>query len=130
MRETFVLTARDQNAHVTSPWIEKIAESIGELSAFLCREEFSDGEPNSTILVYFSGILGFSRDGSTFERVRNYTPKLSALIYCARLCLLELILPRYSHAGIRWLKRPTTGGLDILNPALYLDSLGTSQALV
>jgi len=71
--------------------------------------------PSSTLLVYFSGILGVSTDGSTFKRPRNYTPKLSGLIYCIRLIVLESILPRFAHSFIGWEARPRHGQLDLLN---------------
>jgi len=88
---------------------------VGKLSFQLCKESFVDGQPSSTILIYFSGILGFSTDPSTFERPRNYTSKLSGLIYCARLCFLEAILPRFAHQSVGWEKRPRRGGLKLLN---------------
>jgi hypothetical protein len=68
-----------------------------------------DGSASSTLLVYFSGILGFSASGLTFERPRNYTPKPSGLIYCMRLCMLEATLPRLANG---WQVRPRTGDLS------------------
>jgi hypothetical protein len=94
---------------------QKLADLVGQLSIQLCKESFVDGRPSSTILVYFSGVLGFSADPSTFERPRNYTSKLSGLIYCARLCFLEAALPRFAHDSVGWEKRPRHGGLKLLN---------------
>lgn len=59
--------------------------------------------------------MGFSSDGATYERPRNYTPKLSALIYCVRLCLCEYTLPRFEHPSIGWTVRPSQGQLERLN---------------
>lgn len=81
---------------------------------FFCTESFLDGQASSTLLVYFSAVLGISVPGSTFERARNYTPKLSALIYCVRLCLLEATLPRFAHPALDWPARPPTGQLKML----------------
>jgi hypothetical protein len=94
---------------------DELADSVGKLSAFLCTEEFLDSRSTSTIIVYFSGLIGFSSDGTTFERPRNYTSKLSALIYCIRLCLLEATLPRFAHPSIGWEARPAKGSLKRLN---------------
>ncbi|KAK3898244.1 hypothetical protein C8A05DRAFT_47376 [Staphylotrichum tortipilum] len=58
---------------------------------------------------------GMSTDGSTFERPSRYTPKLSALIYYARLILLETTLPRRSHDHIQIPTRPRQGQLERLN---------------
>jgi hypothetical protein len=74
-----------------------------------------DSESSSTLLVYFSGVLGFSASGSSFERPRNYTPKLSGLIYCMRLCMLEATLPRFAHPTNGWQVRPRTGNLSRFN---------------
>lgn len=94
---------------------QKLADLVGTLSIQLCKENFVDNRPSSIILIYFSGVLGFSADPSTFERPRNYTSKLSGLIYCARLCFLESVLPRFAHESVGWEKRPRLGGLKLLN---------------
>jgi hypothetical protein len=77
-----------------------LGDAVAEFSYFLCTEDFADGLASSTAIVHFSGILGFSPDRYTFERPRNYTPKLSALIHCIRLCMLERCLPRFAHPSI------------------------------
>ncbi|KAK3680383.1 hypothetical protein LTR37_021276 [Vermiconidia calcicola] len=100
---------------VPTPLEEELADLVGMLSAFLCTKEFADSHSSSTILVYFSGGLGFSAETLTFERPRNYTPKLSALIHCIRLCLLEATLPRFAHPSLHWEARPRTGNLKRLN---------------
>jgi hypothetical protein len=82
---------------------------------FLVTEEYEDGRSSSTLLVYFSGILGISIDGSTFERPSNYTSKLSALIYCSRLLIIESTLPRFAHQYIGWPARPRYDQAEQLN---------------
>lgn len=82
---------------------------------YFCTEEFVDGKPSSALLVYFSSVLGIAHSGTSFHRPRNYTPRLSALIYCIRLCLLEAALPRFAHPSIGWEARPKAGQLDKLN---------------
>ena len=94
---------------------EKMADIIGKLSFYMCCEEFIDGQSSTTMLVYFCGVLGISSDGLTFDRPRNYTPKLSAMIHSARLICLEAILPRHPHVHINWEARPRTGQLTRLN---------------
>ena len=95
--------------------INSLADTISKMCAFLCIEEFIDSRSSSTLLVYFSGLIAFPYPGDTFERLNNYTPKLSVLIYCARLCLLEMSIPRYAHPSIGWEARPLRGALKILN---------------
>jgi hypothetical protein len=90
---------------------DNIADAVARFSWLLCTEEYANGLLASTAIVFFSGVLGFSRDGSTFERPRNYTPKLSAMICCIRLCMIERCLPRFAHTSIEWRARPSVGGL-------------------
>jgi hypothetical protein len=77
-----------------------MADILGQLSYFLCCEEFVDGRSSTTILVYFCAVLGIPNDGSTFDRPRNYTPKLLAMIHSARLICLEGALPWHSHSHV------------------------------
>ena len=100
------------NAPANSP----LADAAGEFFAFLCTEEFVESQSSSALLVYFCGTLGFSPDGLRFERPRNYTPKLSAMIYCVRICLLEVTLPRFAHSSATWGARPRSDHLKRLNP--------------
>ncbi|KAL0764704.1 hypothetical protein CaCOL14_012794 [Colletotrichum acutatum] len=82
---------------------------------FLMTEEFEDGQSKSTLLVYFSGVLGLTSDGSGFQSPGNYTANLSAFIYCVRLIVIEVLLPRTSHDYVGYPARPRHGQLEILN---------------
>jgi hypothetical protein len=77
----------------SAEWPIALEDPLFRFVKFLSTEEYEDGKPSSTLLIYFSGILGISQDGSTFERAKNYTSKLSALIYCIRMIILEATLP-------------------------------------
>jgi hypothetical protein len=68
---------------------DRISELIFRFSIFFAVEEFTDGQTHSSLLVYYAGILGLSADGRTFRRAKDYTPKLSGLIYIQRLLFLE-----------------------------------------
>jgi hypothetical protein len=82
---------------------------------FLSTEEYEDGKPSSTLLIYASGVLGISHDGFTFERAKSYTLNLSAMIYCVRMIILEATLPRFAHVRLGWTARPRHGQTDLLN---------------
>lgn len=86
----------------TTPAVDKLAEIVFRLSIFFITEEFTDGQPSSSLLVYYSGVLGCTEDGSTFRRPKDYTSHLSALIYVQRLLLLEMALPyrAYRYVGL------------------------------
>ncbi|KNB04586.1 hypothetical protein FOXG_06642 [Fusarium oxysporum f. sp. lycopersici 4287] len=81
----------------------------------LCTETFIAGQPGSTLLVYFSGILGFSKDCQHFLLARQYCPQLSGLIYMQRLLLLERALPLRPYNTIGIPQRPHTQQLKRLN---------------
>ena len=54
-------------------------DMVLQLAYFFATEDYEDGTSSSTLLIYFTGVLGISMDGATFERALNYTPKLSAI---------------------------------------------------
>jgi Orsellinic acid/F9775 biosynthesis cluster protein D len=82
--------------------VDELLELVFQLSVTFSTEEFIDSQPSSSLLVYFSGILGLSSDARSFLPARKYTPHLSALIYIQRLLFLEYALPLrpYPHLGI------------------------------
>lgn len=92
-----------------------LLDAVAKFCAFVCTEPFHDGRSATMIIVYFAGVLGIGRDGVTYERPRNYTSKLSAIIHCARLCLLEATLPRFPHCKLDWGPRPSLGQDKLLN---------------
>jgi hypothetical protein len=52
-------------------------------------EEFADGQPASSLLIYFSEILRMSPSGVGYYLIRNYTPNLAAMVYYQRLVFLK-----------------------------------------
>ncbi|KAI3571193.1 hypothetical protein IWW34DRAFT_582656, partial [Fusarium oxysporum f. sp. albedinis] len=83
-----------------------LAELVFGLSLALCTERLTDGQPSSTVLVYFSGILAFSEATNSFLNARAYTPYLSGLIYIQRLLFLERALPLRPYDSLRIERRP------------------------
>jgi hypothetical protein len=63
--------------------------------------QFLDAQPSSSLLVYFSGVLGFSSDAQDFLPAKKYTPCLSGLIYIQRLLFLEYALPLRAYPHLR-----------------------------
>lgn len=82
--------------------VDELLELVFQLSITFSTEEFVDGQPSSSLLVYFSGVLGLSADARGFLPAKKFTPHLSALIYIQRLLFLEYALPfrPYPHLGI------------------------------
>ncbi|KAK2684922.1 hypothetical protein QWA68_016528 [Fusarium oxysporum] len=94
---------------------DNFLELLYEVCLTLCTETFIAGQPGSTLLVYFSGILGFSKDCQHFLLARQYCPQLSGLIYMQRLLLLERALPLRPYPTIGIPQRPHTQQLERLN---------------
>ncbi|KAF6802625.1 hypothetical protein CPLU01_16149, partial [Colletotrichum plurivorum] len=86
---------------------------FGVLMLF-ATEPVPEGTPSKTLLIYFTGILGFSVDHQSFQPPRNFTTHLAALVYLLRLLFLEYAIPArgYVHLGIP--RRPKHGRLERL----------------
>ncbi|KAH6881151.1 hypothetical protein B0T10DRAFT_411363 [Thelonectria olida] len=93
----------------TPPLIEEALELLFGLIMAFSTEEVMDGRPASTLLVYFSGVLGFSADLTSFLPARSYTSNLAALIYIQRLLFLEYALPAQGYPRLGITRRPRTG---------------------
>ena len=52
-------------------------ELLFKLSLTLSTQQYLDGHPGSTMLVYFTGIFGFSADCRRFKLARQYSPALA-----------------------------------------------------
>ncbi|KAH7459124.1 hypothetical protein FOMA001_g20247 [Fusarium oxysporum f. sp. matthiolae] len=75
-------------------------ELLFQLCIMLSTEPFLNGQPSSTLLIYFSGILGLSADCQRFQLARQYCTKLSAMIYVQRILFLEQALPLRGYQSI------------------------------
>jgi len=67
--------------------VDELLELVFQLSITFSTEKFVNSQPSSNVLVYFSGILGFSPDARSFLPAKKYTPHLSAPIYIQRLLI-------------------------------------------
>jgi hypothetical protein len=97
-QDLFSGVSRDSTAHE----IDHFLELLFQLCITLSTEDFLGGQPSSTLLIYFSGILGFSADGQRFQLARQYCLKLLAVIYVQCILFLEQALPLcgYRFLGI------------------------------
>ncbi|KAF9769627.1 hypothetical protein IL306_012940 [Fusarium sp. DS 682] len=65
--------AREDDASAQSRLYEELLQYVFGLSVSLCTQSLVDGQPSSTILIFASGILGFSSGLNTFLPARSYT---------------------------------------------------------
>ncbi|KAJ5293540.1 uncharacterized protein N7443_009493 [Penicillium atrosanguineum] len=93
---------------------DHLIESLFNLCVLLITQEFTDGNPQASVLVYFSGVLGISSNGAHFLPAKLFTPYLSALIYIQRLLFLEYALPYREYPYLNWPSRPRTDHLTRL----------------
>lgn len=120
--DDYIPDGRAEDASLPIPLVDNhntgsgiISELIFKLSILLCRDEFTDGQPSSSALVYISGILAFTTDGAGFQTPRLYTPTISALIHLQLLLFLEDSLPCRQYPHLRISARPSRDHLEILN---------------
>ncbi|KAH7247485.1 uncharacterized protein BKA55DRAFT_691571 [Fusarium redolens] len=85
---------------------DQFLELLFQLCIMLSTESFLNGQPSSTLLIHFSGILGFSADYQRFQLARQYCSKLSAMIYIQRIFFLEQALPLRGYRFIGISQRP------------------------
>lgn len=71
----------EDQPEVTHVKVDPLAELVFRLSIFFATEAFVDSDPGSSLLVYFSSILGIREDGPTFRRAKEFTPLVAGLIY-------------------------------------------------
>ncbi|KAH8650435.1 hypothetical protein BGZ61DRAFT_545804 [Ilyonectria robusta] len=91
-----------------------LVELVLGLSLSLYTETLTDSRPSSALLIYFSGILGFSRLSRAFLPARSYMPHLSGLIYIQRLLFLEMAIPLRAYPFLGISRRPRTEQLERL----------------
>ncbi|EXK26248.1 hypothetical protein FOMG_17150 [Fusarium oxysporum f. sp. melonis 26406] len=91
---------------------DQFLELLFQLCVTLSTESYLDGQPSSTLLIYFSGILGFSSDCQRFQLARQYCSKLSAMIYIQRILFLERALPLREYKSIGIPQRPDIGQFE------------------
>jgi hypothetical protein len=97
------------NSSEENPDLAEMLERLFGLMMAFSTEEVMDGRPASTLLVYFSGILGFTADSTRFLPGRSYTSNLAALIYTQRLLFLEYALPARAYLFLGITQRPRKG---------------------
>ncbi|EGU73397.1 hypothetical protein FOXB_16094, partial [Fusarium oxysporum f. sp. conglutinans Fo5176] len=97
---------------------EELVELLFGLTLAIATQPVINGQPQTTVLIYFSGILGFSSSpgGGAFLPARPYTSNLSGLVYILRLVLLEYALPLRAYPTLALQRRPRMGQLKRLQP--------------
>ncbi|KAJ5142419.1 hypothetical protein N7526_003414 [Penicillium atrosanguineum] len=99
----------------TLTWQGPLLEMLFKLCVLFITQTFTDGQPQSSVLVYFSGVLGISSNGGHFLAARLFTHHLSALIYIQRLLFLEYALPLREYSYLGWPCRPRSDHLTRLD---------------
>lgn len=92
--------------------VDHFLQLLFQICITLSTESFLGGQPSSTLLIYFSGILGFSADGQRFQLARQYCSKLPAMIYVQRILFLEQALPLHGYGVLGLPQRPEAGQFE------------------
>jgi hypothetical protein len=80
-QEEFRGTSREDISESLASPASRLLKLLFELSMTFSMAQFVNAQPSSSLLVYFSSVLGFSSDGQNFLSVTKYAPCLSGLIY-------------------------------------------------
>jgi hypothetical protein len=78
-------------------------------------DEFRDGQPSSSLLVYYSNVLALQGVGESFRLAKLFTPILLQLIYIQQLLFLEYALPLEAYPHVDLEQRLRYGQLERLN---------------
>ena len=89
LRELYVL---DEN-RMNLPRLKRKQNLICSIR-FIKQTVFEVGLP---VLVYYSGILGFNKEGGTWRQPEHYTNILAGILWCMRVLVLEYALPTGSR---------------------------------
>lgn len=76
-------------------------EQLFALSTMLITQEYQEESPGSALIIYYSGIFGFSRSNDSFLLARQFCSSISGLIYIQRLLFLEFALPLSAYQSLR-----------------------------
>ena len=91
--------SRSRSMALSIPTNEEWEDAILDLSAELIRHDRWKG--GSSAIQYFCGITGYNVGTGTWRSPNDYTNKLSALIWCMRLIILEDTLPTSDRRTFR-----------------------------
>ncbi|EWZ28041.1 uncharacterized protein FOBCDRAFT_277492 [Fusarium oxysporum Fo47] len=76
----------------TGYWL-RLPEVLFQLSMMFWTHEDPAGNMSSSVIVYYTAVIGIQRRSLAFNSVHNSTSELAALIWVGRLLFLEYVLP-------------------------------------
>ncbi|KAH7141571.1 hypothetical protein B0J13DRAFT_445766, partial [Dactylonectria estremocensis] len=77
-------------------WLH-LSEAIFQLSMMFWIHRDPAGDMSSSVLIYYTAVMGIQRGSLAYYSAYNSTPKLAALMWFGRLLFLEYALPVYTY---------------------------------
>ena len=97
----------NQADEVVVATFDEFLELLFQVCLTICTETFIDGRPDSTLLVYFSGILGFSGDCRQFLLAKQYCSRSATTTTTTTVCRDRLSLTENPYPGPCPCRSPT-----------------------
>ncbi|KAH6975566.1 telomere-associated recQ-like helicase [Ilyonectria destructans] len=87
-------------------WL-RLSEALFQLSMMFWTHQDPAGNMSSSVLIYYTAVMGIQRRSLAYNSAHNSTSGLAALIWVGRLLFLEYALPVYSYATLvyKWPSR-------------------------
>jgi len=80
----------------------RLVEKVFQLCIYFLTHTFHNQDELNSPVVHFCGVLGIDWNKRRFRGPGNYTSFLAALLWIARLLLLEYALPKTAYATLDW----------------------------
>ncbi|KAL5611084.1 hypothetical protein FOBRF1_007201 [Fusarium oxysporum] len=83
------------------PWLE-LSEALFQLSMMFWTHQDPAGDMSSSVIIYYTAVMGIQRRSMSYYPAHNSTGGLAALMWVGRVLFLEYALPLYSYTTLAY----------------------------
>ncbi|KAJ9413224.1 hypothetical protein FOXG_15161 [Fusarium oxysporum f. sp. lycopersici 4287] len=83
------------------PWLE-LSEALFQLSMMFWTHQDPAGDMSSSVIIYYTAVMGIQRQSMSYYPAHNSTGGLAALMWVGRALFLEYALPLYSYTTLAY----------------------------
>ncbi|KNB04693.1 hypothetical protein FOXG_19373 [Fusarium oxysporum f. sp. lycopersici 4287] len=83
------------------PWLE-LSEALFQLSMMFWTHQDPAGDMSSSVIIYYTAVMGIQRRSMSYYPAHNSTGGLAALMWVGRALFLEYALPLYSYTTLAY----------------------------
>ncbi|PNP52709.1 hypothetical protein FNYG_15809 [Fusarium nygamai] len=85
----------------STPWLE-LSEALFQLSMMFWTHQDPAGDMSSSVIIYYTAVMGIQRRSMSYHPAHNSTGGLAALMWVGRVLFLEYALPLYSYTTLAY----------------------------